>query len=58
MHAIEDSKHSAAETFFESIVFVLVIVENLTHGIPESSRDEVSVSFQVNLAEDNINSQA
>ena len=56
IHAIEDSRDSVAETTFESIVFESVTIANLTHGTPESSRDEVFVSIQVNLAQsDNRN---
>ena len=51
IHVIEDSRDSAAETSFESIVFEAVTIANLTHGTPESSRDEVFVSIQVNLAQ-------
>jgi len=40
-------------TPFESIVFESVTIANLTHGSPESSRDEVFVSIQVNLAQSN-----
>ena len=51
IHVIEDSRDSAPETSFESIVFEWVTIANLTHGTPESSRDEVFVSIQVNLAQ-------
>ena len=51
IHAIEDLRDSAAETTFESIVFESVTIANLTHGTPTSSRDEVFVSLQVNLAQ-------
>ena len=50
IHTIEDSRDSVAETSFESIVFESVTIGNVTHGTPESSRDEVFVSIQVNLA--------
>ena len=53
IHAIEDSGDSAAPTPFESIVFESVTIANLTHGSPESSRDEVFVSIEVNLAQSN-----
>ena len=51
IHVIEDSRDSAEETSFESIVFESVTIANLTHGTPESSRDEVFVSIQVSLAQ-------
>ena len=51
IHTIEDSRDSTAETSFESIVFESVTIGNVTHGSPESSRDEVFVSIQVNLAQ-------
>ena len=41
IQVIEDSRDSAAETSFESIVFESVTIANLTHGTAESSRDEV-----------------
>ena len=53
IHGIRDSKDSAAETSFESIVFESVTIGNLPHGTPESSRDKVFVSIQVNLAQSN-----
>ena len=51
IHAIEDSRDSAAETTFESIIFQSVTIANQTQGTPASSRDEVFVSLQVNLAQ-------
>ena len=53
IHTIEDSGNSAAPTSFESIVFESVTIANFTHGTPESSRDEVFVPIQVNLAQSN-----
>ena len=58
IHVIEDSRRFRAETSFESIVFESVSIANLTHGTPESSRDEVFVNLvnQVNLVQsDNRN---
>ena len=53
IRAIEDLRDSTAEISFESIVFKSVTIANLTHGSAESSRDEVFVSIQVNLARGN-----
>ena len=50
IHATEDSGYSAFPAFFESIVFESFTVANLTHRTPESSRDGLIVSIQVNLA--------
>ena len=51
IHAVKDSRDSAAETSLESIVFKSVTITNLTHGTPESSGDEAFVSIEVNLAQ-------
>ena len=50
IHATEDQRDSAAEISFEFIGFESVTKANLTHETQESSRDEIFVSVQVNLA--------